>query len=76
MVLDIISREHNPDGKGKRKRKPLKWILADSVIIGLIALFASLPEHVPTAADCWVAFKTFGYALLLQLAVELGLRRK
>jgi len=54
--------------------KPLRWILLDSLIIGLIAFTAALPEHPPSLAELYVAFKAFLYAFLAQLMVERGIK--
>ena len=76
MVLDILSRRHtNP--KKKNTRKPWKWIVTDSVIIGSIAAWACAPQWFPTTLnEVWVMGKAFGAAFFLQAAVELGLKRK
>jgi heme/copper-type cytochrome/quinol oxidase subunit 4 len=70
----MVNRSH-ADPKGENSRKPLKWMLVDSVIIGLIALATVMPERVPTAADLWLMFKAFLYSFMFQLAVERGLKR-
>jgi hypothetical protein len=72
LVLDFLSRSHNPTSK--RRRKSLGWIVGDSVIIAGIAFVARLPEAWPSTVDIWCAGKAFFYALLVQLAVERGLR--
>jgi hypothetical protein len=55
--------------------KPLKWILLDSLIIAGIALIAALPaDRLPTLLDLYVALRAFLYSLLVQLAVERGLK--
>lgn len=75
MVLDVINRGHT-DAKGKNTRKPMKWILIDSAVIGGIAFFACLPAVVPTINEVYVALKAFGGAFIVQLAIERGLKRK
>lgn len=73
-MLDIIHRGHtNPERKNSRK--PFKWILLDSVIIGGIAAWACAPNWIPSVADIWVMFKAFCGAFLLQVAVERGIKR-
>jgi hypothetical protein len=55
--------------------KPLKWILIDSAIIAGIAFVAALPaDRLPSLLDLYVALRAFLYSLLLQLAVERGLK--
>jgi hypothetical protein len=57
--------------------KPLKWILIDSLIIAGIAFVSVLPsDRLPTILDTYVALKAFMYSLLVQLAVERGLKVK
>lgn len=71
----MYHREHqNPDGKNSQK--PFKWIIIDSLIIGLIAVFATMPNVVPTLDQLWVMLKAFGGAFIFQLAVERGLKRE
>jgi len=75
MVLDMLHREHtNPDKKNKRK--PMKWIIIDSAIIGGISAFACAPSFVPGLSELWVMCKAFVGAFLFQLAVERGIKRK
>jgi len=74
-MLDMINRSHtNP--KKKNTRKPWKWMLADSLIVGLIATVASMPSTIPSVAECWVMFKAFLGSFIFQVAVERGLKRK
>jgi hypothetical protein len=74
-VLDLLNRKHtNPEGKNKRKS--MKWIIIDSIIIGGIAMCASMPSAIPTANDLWVMFKAFLGSFLFQLAIERGLKRE
>jgi len=55
--------------------KPLKWILLDSAIIAGIAFISTLPaDRLPSVLDLYVALKAFTYSLLLQIAVERGLK--
>ena len=56
-------------------RKQLNWMLADSAIIGCIAIFATIGGSPPTWETAWIAFKAFGLAFFIQLAVERGLKR-
>jgi len=63
------------DPPDRNPGKPLKWILIDSLIIGLIAFISSLPANrLPTLLDLYVALRGFFYALFIQLAVERGLK--
>lgn len=73
-MLDILDRKHTNPTK-KNSRKPMKWILLDSAIIGGIAFAAVMPAAVPTANEVWVMLKAFFGAFILQLAVERGLKR-
>jgi len=74
-LVDMLNRKHTNPNK-KNMRKPLEWIIIDSVIIGAISMGASMPSTVPTLLDCWVMFKGFFIAFIFQLAVERGLKRK
>jgi len=70
VVLDFTydPPERNPG-------KPLKWILLDSAIIAGIAFISTLPaDRLPSVLDLYVALKAFTYSLLLQIAVERGLK--
>jgi len=73
-MLDMINRSHtNPERKNKRK--PFKWIIIDSVIVGLIAMAAAMPSTIPTVNELWVMFKAFFGSFVLQLAIERGIKR-
>lgn len=74
-MLDVVNRSHS-DPKGKNTRKEMKWILIDSIIIGVIAMCAAMPSTIPTVCDLWVMFKAFLVAFAVQLAIERGLKRK
>lgn len=75
LMLDVVNRSHtNPDGKNTQKE--MKWILVDSIIIGVIAMVASIPSTVPTVANLWVMFKAFLGAFIVQLAIERGLKKE
>lgn len=75
MVLDIFHREHTNPSR-KNERKPFKWILVDSAVIGGIAMFAASPSIFPTSPDhLWVMLKAFLGAFLLQLGIERGIKR-
>lgn len=72
-MLDMWNREHtNPERRNTSK--PLKWILLDSIIIGLLALWAVSPATVPTQTDFWVMFRAFLGGLIFQLIAELGIK--
>lgn len=74
MVLDILHRGYtNPSNKNKRK--PFKWILGDSLIIGGITACAVMSSSIPTITDCWIIFKTFLGSFLAQLVIERGIKR-
>lgn len=73
-MLNIVSRTSSAEGGNTRKT----WteILIDSAIIGGIAIFATIGSMPPTLETVWIAFKAFGAAFLLQLAIERGLKKK
>ena len=75
MVLDIANRSHT-NSKKKNSRKPFKWILIDSALIGLISCLATLPETFPTLQHCWTAVKAFLGGFILQMIVERGIKKK
>jgi len=56
-------------------RKAFKWMLIDAAIIGAIACFAGMGGGGPTWDTLWIAFKAFGLAFFMQLAVERGLKK-
>jgi hypothetical protein len=59
------------DPPDRNPKKPIKWILFDSLIIGLLALASSLPyDRIPTQLDIYIAFRAFIYAFVAQLAFE------
>jgi len=73
-VLDI-SRQTGPREEGGDNRKTWTDMLVDSAIIGGIAVFASIGSMPLTWDTSWIAFKAFGAAFLVQLAIERGLKR-
>ena len=71
-VLDITY-----DPPERKNVKSLEWILIDSAIIAGIAFVSVLPaDRLPTILDLYTALRAFAYALLIQLAVERGLKPK
>lgn len=56
-------------------RKTWTAMLIDAGIIGAIAAFAGIGGGGPTIDTLWIAFKGFGLAFFMQLAVERGLKR-
>jgi hypothetical protein len=63
------------DPPTRKTQKPLKWILFDSFVIGLLAFIASLPyDRIPTQLDIYIAFRAFLYAFVMQLVVEYGIK--
>jgi len=69
-VLDVLY-----DPPDRPPRKPFKWIVIDSLIVGAFMLVATLPEaRVPTAEDLWIAFRAFLYFFLFELMLELGIK--
>jgi hypothetical protein len=69
-MLDILYDPHN-----RNSRKPLKWILFDSFVIGLVAFAASLPhDRIPTQLDLYIALRAFIYSFAMQLLVEYGIK--
>jgi len=70
VVLDFTY-----DPPERNRGKPLKWILLDSAVIAGIAFISTLPaDRLPSVLDLYVALKAFTYSLLLQIAVERGLK--
>ena len=70
-----ISRQTNPGEESGDGRKTWADMLVDSAIIGGIAVFASIGSMPLTWDTSWIAFKAFGAAFLVQLAIERGLKR-
>jgi hypothetical protein len=56
-------------------RKTWREMLIDSAIIGAISVFAVIGSEPPTWNTVWIAFKAFGAAFVIQLAVERGLKK-
>lgn len=56
-------------------RKTWKAMIIDAAIIGGIAIFAAIGSMDPSYEMLWIAFKGFGGAFLLQLAIERGIKR-
>lgn len=73
-MIDIVNRAHNTKN-GKNERKPWKWMVIDSAIIGGISLFAELIAGPPTWLGLYKSGIAFGLAFFIQLAVERGLKR-
>ena len=73
-MLNIASKSHSPED-GQDTRKTWREMLVDSAIIGGIVVFATIGSLPPTLDTAWIAFKAFGAAFILQLAVERGLKR-
>jgi len=73
-MLDMVSRSHTAEGR-ENPRKPWRFILLDSAIIGLIGMAATMPAAVPTWDEAWVMVKAFTIAFVYQLAVERGLKK-
>jgi len=66
MLYDPPTRNH---------KKPLKWILFDSFVIGLMAFAASLPyDRIPSHLDLYIALRAFIYSFAMQLFVEYGIK--
>lgn len=59
----------------KDSRKTWTAMIIDAAIIGAIAAFAGIGGGGPTIDTLWIAFKGFGLAFFMQLAVERGLKR-
>ena len=62
-------------GPTNNSRKTWKAMIIDAAIIGAIAAFAGVGGGGPTWDTMWIAFKGFGLAFFMQLAVERGLKR-
>ena len=74
-MLDMVNRSHtNPHRRNSRK--PFKWILADSIIVGLIAMTSTMPSTPPSIESLWVMFKAFLTSFVLQLAIERGVKQE
>ena len=73
-MVDLINRAHNEED-GKNHRKPWRWMIIDSIIIGVIALVAVMGNEPPGWPELWVMLKAFIGAFALQLAIERGIKR-
>ena len=73
-MLDMTNRDHLTVNGGNG-RKTISWMIVDAAIIGAIAAFAAIGGGGPSWETCWIAFKAFGLAFFMQLAVERGLKR-
>ncbi len=73
-MLNLSGRTNSSENTGS-SRKAWRWMIVDAAIVGGIAAFAAIGGGGPTWGTAWVAFKGFGLAFLLQLAVERGLKR-
>ena len=73
-MLNIASQPRSGED-GEDTRKTWREMLIDSAIIGGIAVFAVIGSAPPTWDTAWIAFKAFGAAFIIQLAVERGLKR-
>jgi len=73
-LLNIASQPRSGEN-GEDTRKTWREMLIDSAIIGGIAVFAVIGSAPPTWDTAWTAFKAFGAAFIIQLAVERGLKR-
>lgn len=73
-MLDMVNRTHSSED-GPNSRKPWRWMLVDSAIIGGIALAAVMGNEPPGLPEAWVMLKAFLGAFLIQLAIERGLKR-
>lgn len=74
MMLNMSGR-NNAAIADSNGRKKWTWMLIDAAIIGAIAAFAGIGGGGPTVETMWIAFKAFGLAFFMQLAVERGLKR-
>ena len=73
-MLNIASKTRSGED-GEDTRKTWREMLIDSAIIGGIALFAIIGTAPPTWDTAWVAFKAFGAAFVIQLAIERGIKK-
>jgi len=74
-MLNIAYRGQ-ASAKTGNTRKPWRWMLIDSAIIGGISLFTELVVGPPTWMGLYKAGAAFGLAFFIQLAVERGLKRE
>lgn len=74
-MIDVVNRAHN-EKDGKNHRKPWKWMVIDSLIIGGVAMAAAMPGTVPTLLDVWIMVKAFAGSFLIQLCIERGLKKE
>ena len=63
-------RASNGDG-----RKKWENMVIDALIIGGIALLATLGNEIPSQVEIYVCLKAFGLAFLAQIAIERGLKK-
>ena len=75
MLKTLISKEGTTQNEETKASKAWKWILIDSIIIALIAMFAVMPDFIPDINSVWTMFKAFLIAFIFQLAIERGLKR-
>lgn len=63
------------DPPNRNPGKPIRWIIFDSAIIGLLAFAASLPyNRIPDQLDIYIALRAFLYSFATQLVVEYGIK--
>ena len=70
-----ISSQPGSGEESKGGQKTWTDMIIDSAIIGGIAVFASIGSMPLSWDTSWIAFKAFGAAFLVQLAIERGLKR-
>ena len=77
-ILNILyfKQSYSLLGKTFNPRKPMSWIAIDSLVIGIIAMVATMPADIPTFQQCWVMLKAFLGAFILQVAIERGIKKE
>ena len=60
------------NGNGRKKWENM---MIDALIIGIIALVATLGNEIPGQVELYVALKAFALAFVTQLAIERGLKK-
>jgi len=69
-VLDVMY-----DPPNRPPRKPLKWIVIDSLIVGAFMFVAALPyDRPPTWSELYISLRAFAYFFLFELMFELGIK--
>jgi len=69
-VLDVVY-----DPPDRPPRKPLKWIIIDSLIVGAFMFVSALPyDRPPCINDFYISIRAFLYFFLFELMFEMGIK--